>query len=238
MQQAIETAQTRLQQSLQGTTLQQAEQNLQNWAKMNRDQVDYEKNNGTVTKNQAGKLIFTGQSAIWFSNLLTELKLQTEGDIKWSNFQERHAEQRQAAMDYIHAYSRQQVTYKGTQRWIYDPLVMVEEYQAGDFDYRVNIENGLIVEIEPIQDSGYANISTPEWKPAEDRAKTEEIIQRLAPKIDLTKLTFVPDFSPGYYRWEDRTVDRLPSGQFRCVQVVFGPDDKFATFLNSLSPAP
>ena len=49
-------------------------------------------------------------------------------------------------MDYIHAYSAQQVTYKGTQRWIYDPLVMVEEYQAGDFDYRVNIENGLIVE--------------------------------------------------------------------------------------------
>ena len=75
MQQAIETAQTRLQQSLQGTTLQQAEQNLQNWAKMNRDQVDYEKNNGTVTKNQAGSFIFTGQSAIWFSNLLTELKL-------------------------------------------------------------------------------------------------------------------------------------------------------------------
>lgn len=63
-QHAVEIAQGRLQQSMQGATLQQAEQNLQNWAKTNQAQVDYEKTNGTVTKNQAGKLNFTGQSAI------------------------------------------------------------------------------------------------------------------------------------------------------------------------------
>lgn len=137
-------------------------------------------------------------------------------------------------MDTIQAYAGQPVTYKDTQRWIYNPLVMVEEYQAGSFDYRVNLENGLVVQIEPISDSGYANISTPEWKPAEDKARAEETIHRLAPMVDLSKLTFVPDSSPGYYRWEDRSVDRLPGGQYRCVQVVFGPDDKFATFLNSL----
>lgn len=85
-QHAIDMAQARLQQSLQGTALQQAEQNLQHWSETNQAQVDYEKANGTVTKNQAGKLIFIGQSATVFYNLLLDLKYQTEADIKWANF--------------------------------------------------------------------------------------------------------------------------------------------------------
>lgn len=235
--QAVQAARTRLQQSLQGTALQEAEKGLLQWDDVNRGEVEYMKTHGEVTINAAGKQVFTGQTAVVFKNMLADLEIGVESTIKWANFQERAPEQRQAAAKAVGDYSGQEVTYKGTVLWPFNWLLRVENYHSGGYVYSVDVETDRIVEIEPINDMSIPS-SGSGVAPEVGRKEAEEIIKRLAPEVDLGRLTYNEAVSPGYYLWEDHHASLLNGAQYRKLQVVFGPDGTFASFINSLSAAP
>ena len=236
-QQALQSAQARLSASLQGAALQQAQQDLQGWAKSSQDQIAFEKTNGQVGPAAGGKQVFTGRSAQWYATLLANLDLFTSAEIKWAGYQERSPDQRAVAVNAIQSYAGQDitVTYQKTERFIFDPMRMVEDYLAGDYVYRVDVETGQIIYIDPRQDAAFSG----DWTGAEDRVKgrqkAEAIIHRLAGTIQLERLTYVENTDPGYYRWEDQSAPRLPDGQYRSLQVVFAADGSLFSYLNTLS---
>lgn len=239
-QQALQTADTQLQQSLQGSALQQAEQSLQTWVDVNQKEIEFQKTNGEVSTNPQGKLIFMNQSAVWFANLLADLELSTAAEIKWMNYQERAPAQRAAAVEVVQSYAGQnaEVTYLKTEHFIYDPMRMVEEYLAAGYDYRVDVETGLIVEIDPVQDASFSAIKAGTEDREAGRQQAEAIIQRLDPTVKLDSLSYAENVDPGYYRWEDRSADLLPSGQYRSLQVVFATDETFFSYVNTLTATP
>ncbi len=236
-QQALQSAQARLVSSLQGPALQQAEQNLQSWARTSQDEIEFQKTNGEVELNPDGKKMFAGRSAQWFAALLANLDLFTSAEIKWAGYRERTPDQKATAVEAVRAYAGQDatVTYQKTERFIFDPLRMVEDYLAGDYVYKVDVETGQIADIEPRTDAAFSSDVTGVEDRAKGRQKAEAIIHQLAGQTQLESLSYVENADPGYYRWEDRAASRLPDGQYRSLQVVFAEDGSLFSYLNTFS---
>ncbi|HWU37961.1 MAG TPA: hypothetical protein VN203_09980, partial [Candidatus Acidoferrum sp.] len=124
--------------------------------------------------------------------------------------------------------------YLRTEPWLYDLTWMVEVYQAdGDF-YRVDPSTDRIVEIVPVSDASFLGEVPTQANTQAQEKQAVEIIGKLASDIDLGSLTVAENGSPGYYRWENRSANRLGSGEFPIVQVVFAPDGRFFSYTNTL----
>ena len=148
--------------------------------------------------------------------------------------------QHAAAVETVQSYAGQnaEVTYLKTEHFIYDPMRMVEEYLAAGYDYRVDVETGLIVEIDPVQDASFSAIKAGTEDREAGRQQAEAIIQRLDPTVKLDSLSYAENVDPGYYRLEDRSADLLPSCQYRSLQVVFATGGTFFSYVNTLTATP
>jgi len=221
--QAVQTAQARYEQVLEGEALEDAERGLAIWQDISWHELGYAQRHQNEHSQSLEETL---------EIFLTQLEYRVDVDLKWAGFQKRTPEERQAAFQAVADYTGMVVSYQRTETWPFVQMIMVEVYNSGLYVYSVNIETDRIVEIEPLHDNTSTGIDYNQ-EPENGWELAKAVIRRLAPEVDLDQLT-VRDHMPRYYVWEDRTAEKLQSSDYPYIQVQFMPDGTFVNFVNAL----
>jgi len=127
------------------------------------------------------------------------------------------------------------VEYDSTGVFIYDGVTLVDRYRAGDFLFEVDTINNQIVQFSPISDENYSLNGIKTINRKLFAPKAVRFVSDLAPEISLDNLKFVTDEeNPFAFRWEDEASPKLSNGSAQYVQVVYLPDGRIFSYINTL----